>query len=72
MMRVCSNKSKKVALCLCVLFGLAGIHDFYLGKWGKGFLKLITFNIFGIGWIIDMVKIATDSYADFAGLPVVK
>lgn len=68
-MKICS---KKIALCLCVLFGLVGIHDFYLGKWGKGFLKLITFNLFGIGWIIDMVKIATDSYADFAGLPVVK
>lgn len=45
---------------------------FYLGKWGKDFPRLITLNIFGIGWIIDMVKIATDSYADFAGLPVVK
>ena len=42
------------------------------GKWGKDFLRLITLNIFEIGWIIDMVKTATDSYADFAGLPVVK
>lgn len=41
-------------------------------KWGKDFPRLITLNIFGIGWIIDMFKTATDSYADFAGLPVVK
>lgn len=65
MMKVCSKKMR-------VLFGLDEIHDFYLGKWGKDFLRLITLNIFEIGWIIDMVKIATDSYADFAGLPVVK
>lgn len=52
-----------------VLFGLDGIHE---ANGGKDFLRLITLNIFEIGWIIDMVKTATDSYADFAGLPVVK
>ncbi|MFJ6910125.1 MAG: hypothetical protein ACIRZM_07870 [Ligilactobacillus ruminis] len=62
MMKVCSKKMR-------VLFGLDGIHE---ANGGKDFLRLITLNIFEIGWIIDMVKTATDSYADFAGLPVVK
>lgn len=68
---VASNKSKKTALILCVFLGYFGAHDFYLEKWGKGVIKALTCNFIGIGWICDTVKIATNCYLDFAGLPVV-
>jgi CRISPR/Cas system CSM-associated protein Csm3 (group 7 of RAMP superfamily) len=69
--KITSNKSKKqikssnapanggkvqiVALILCILLGLIGIHRFYLGYTGLGILYLLTFGLFGIGWIIDLV-----------------
>jgi TM2 domain-containing membrane protein YozV len=42
--------------CAC-FFGGAGIHRFYLGKYGTGILYLLTFGLFGIGQIIDLFRI---------------
>lgn len=67
-----SSKDKKTALILCVLLGLIGIHDFYLGRIGSGLLKMFTGNIFMFGWIADIIKIATGTYKDGAGEPLRK
>ena len=45
-----------VELCLCLFFGWAGAHKFYVGKTGMGILYLFTLGLFGIGWIIDTIK----------------
>ena len=42
------------ALCL---FGVSGIHRFYLGRIGTGILWLCTWGLFGIGNIIDLFTI---------------
>lgn len=49
-------KSKGVAYLLWFFGGLGcfGFHRFYLGKWGTGFLWLITFGLFGFGAFIDL------------------
>lgn len=62
-----SDKSKKVALILCVLLGMMGIHYFYVGRIGKGLLYLLTGGLFGIGWLIDIIKIATGGFKDNSG-----
>ncbi|MBQ8892680.1 MAG: TM2 domain-containing protein [Bacilli bacterium] len=69
---VTSDKDKKTAMILCCLgfFGIGGIHDFYLGKFGAGLIKLITINWFMVGTIIDLIKIATGSYKDNSGAPL--
>ena len=58
------NYNKKTALILCSLgfIGLGGIHDFYLGKFGSGIVKLLTINWFLFGTIIDLVRLSNDSY----------
>lgn len=48
-------KNKWVAFVLCLLFGYFGVHKFYEGKIGMGILYLVTFGLFGIGWIIDCI-----------------
>lgn len=67
---ITSDKSKKTALLCCVIGGLFGIHYFYVGKIGKGLLYLCTAGLFSIGWIIDIIKIATGSFLDNAGAPL--
>ena len=66
-MTIASDKSKKVALILCILFGIMGIHYFYVGRIGKGLVFMCTGGMFGIGWILDIIKIATGGFKDNSG-----
>ncbi len=67
-----SDKSKQVALWLCVFGGFFGLHLFYVGRIGKGILYLFTGGLFCIGWIVDICKIALGSFKDNVGEPLRK
>jgi TM2 domain-containing membrane protein YozV len=41
-------------LWLACLFGICGVHRFYLGKPITGLLYVLTFGLFGIGQIVDL------------------
>lgn len=45
-------------------WGMFGVDRMYLGKWGTGFLKLITAGGFGIWTIIDLILIMGGSMRD--------
>ncbi len=62
-----SDKDKLAALLLCIFLGHLGIHRFYVGKLGTGILWLLTGGIFGIGWIVDIIMIATSTFTDGNG-----
>ena len=57
-------KSKLVAFLLWFFLGGLSMHRFYLGKIGSGILYLITGQLFGIGWIIDLFLLGSmvDNY----------
>jgi TM2 domain-containing membrane protein YozV len=69
-----SHKSKQTTLILCLIgfVGLGGLHDFYVGKIGMGIVKLFTLNFFGIGTVIDLIKITGGTYTDGAGVAIRK
>lgn len=62
-----SPKSRLVALILCVLLGVLGIHRFYVGKIGTGILMLITGGGLGIWVIVDIILIAVGNFRDKQG-----
>lgn len=57
-------KSKLVAFLLWFFLGWLSMHRFYLGKIGSGILYLITGQLFGIGWFIDLFLLSgmVDNY----------
>ena len=63
-----SQKSRLVALLLCIFFGGLGIHRFYIGKIGTGVIYLFTLGIWGIGWGIDILVILLGGQKDGMGL----
>ena len=65
------QKSKVVALLLCIFLGGLGIHRFYVGKIGTGVLWFFTGGLFGIGTIVDIIMIAVGSFKDKTGADLV-
>ena len=62
-----SNKSRLVALLLCIFLGVFGIHRFYVSKWITGILMLLTGGGFGVWWVIDTVLIIIGKFTDKEG-----
>ena len=68
-----SDKSKKTTLILCILLGwiplICTVYYWYVGRRG-GILRAFTANYFLIGWISDIIKIATGGFTDNVGAPL--
>lgn len=51
------EKNKWVSFLLCFFLGGIGAHKFYEGKIGMGILYIFTFGLFGIGALVDLIRI---------------
>ncbi|MCF6365059.1 MAG: NINE protein [Bacteroidales bacterium] len=47
-------KSKTIAYLVWFFLGIFSTHRFYLGKYGSGIIYLLTLQLAGIGWIVDL------------------
>jgi TM2 domain-containing membrane protein YozV len=48
-----------VAWILLTFLGWAGIHRFYMGKWGTGLIYLFTLGLLGFGVLYDFLTLNT-------------
>lgn len=67
---VTSDRSRFVAFFLCLFFGVFGVHNFYVGKFFWGLIYLLTLGLFGIGWVIDIIRILLGTFKDGDGVPL--
>jgi TM2 domain-containing membrane protein YozV len=59
-----SNKSRLVTFLLCYIFGMFGAHRFYVGKKGTAVIYILTMGLFGIGLLVDTLKIILGKFRD--------
>ncbi len=66
------RKNRFLAILLCVLglFGLAGMHRLYVGKYVSGILYFLTAGGFFIGTICDLYALSKGSFKTADGLPL--
>ncbi len=60
---------KVPALLITIFLGGLGVHRFMSGKIGTGIIWLLTGGCFGIGYIIDIVQVATGKFTKKDGTP---
>ena len=63
------HMSKGAAIVLTFFLGGLGIHRFLTGKIGTGILWLLTGGVFGIGWLVDFIKVCMGKFTDKNGNP---
>ncbi|MBF0564172.1 MAG: TM2 domain-containing protein [Nitrospirae bacterium] len=67
-----SEKSRLIALLLCLFFGWAGGHRFYVNKMGTGIAMLLTGGGMGLWYFIDLVIIAQGAFKDKNNVPITR
>lgn len=61
------SDEKKKELLIVVFGGLFGVHKFIKGDIKMGLIYLLTVGLFGFGWIIDIIKVLTNSSSNVKG-----
>jgi hypothetical protein len=62
-----SPRDYTTVLLLTIFLGFWGIHRFVVGKVGTGVLYVFTYGLFLIGWIVDIISVATGTFTDKEG-----
>ena len=52
---------------LTFFVGVLGVHRFYVGKIGTGFLMLLTLGVLGVWFLVDLILVVTGQFTNKDG-----
>ena len=61
------TKEWQTTFLLCLFLGGLGVHRYYVGKIGTGILYTLTAGLFGIGFLVDFIKLLCGKFTDKDG-----
>ena len=61
------TKDWQTTFLLCLFLGGLGVHRYYVGKIGTGILYTLTAGLFGIGFLVDFIKLLCGKFTDKDG-----
>lgn len=67
-----SEKRRLPAFLLCLVFGIFGLHRFYVGKVATGVLMLFTAGGLMLWWLLDLLVILLGGFRDKEGHLITK
>ena len=62
-----TSKDWLTLFLLTFFVGILGVHRFYTGKIGTGFLMLITLGGFGVWFLVDLILVVTGQFTNKEG-----
>ena len=65
--RISKQRHFLAVFFISFMWGTFGVDRMYLGKWGTGILKLVTFGGFGLWVVVDIILIMTGAIRDKQG-----
>lgn len=58
---------KSRLFCIIFMFLWPGLHRLYVGKWKTAILYMVTYDLLGVGALIDLLKIIPGHWTDSEG-----
>ncbi len=67
-----SHYEHEYVMKLCIFLGIFGVHRYYVKRRYSGILYQLTFGLYFIGWISDILKLRNGDFVDCYGQPIIK
>jgi len=69
---IAASPYKRLVLSIvCIFLGELGIHRLVVGRIATGLIWFLTFGVFGLGWLVDVILLLSGNFKDKQGRRII-